>query len=151
MDWAGVAAFLTALGTFFTVAIPVVVKAFREIKALRKSNDVMWASLVKRGFLEAASKQHIKKVAGVWQVTDEARKAFAPIVEALRDMRQRLVHGLGKEPDDDELGAAIEMEYQDWLVENICPALKVNQHGCLAIACVLAREDGPADLKGPPA
>jgi hypothetical protein len=72
---------------------------------------------------------------------------FAEMEEPLKDLFGRLKESYGQEPSDDELAAAIEMEFQDWLVGRACPTLKLNQHGCLAVASIVARQMAP---KGQP-
>lgn len=136
MNWQGLAALISALSLF----IPVLVKALFDLKRLRSDYKNIWHGIVARGYVEAISLGHLVMKDGQWHVSEEARNHYGPIAPQLRTIRHNLKVKMGREPSDDELTWAVEQDasLQQWMVDNGCPALGINQHGCLAIACIIS-------------
>lgn len=136
MDLAWLAAFLTVL----SILIPILVTMWKAIKSNISHNQIVWSGIMKRGYLEARAKGYLSKDTGNLRVSDRARKAYTEVMVRLQEIHQHLTKKFRRTPTDDELTWAIEEEFQDWMIENACAVLNMNQHGCLAVASILARE-----------
>ena len=136
MDLTGVAAVITAL----SLLVPAIVKLLFDLRRLRADYAIVWRGLVARGFLEAEYLKHLTFAETCWIVSSNARSVYEPIAGKLKWLHKGLVQRLGYEPSEDVLAMGIEREFQAWMLRNACPRLRVNTHGCLAIALVIARE-----------
>ena len=131
-----------------SVLVPVLAKAFIDIFRIKRRYDILWNGICARGFVEAQKCGHIKKsVDGTWIITDEARTIYVAVGKELRDLFRNLKIRLSRFPTDAEFTWEIEQDpnLQAWMVVEACPKLGVNQHGCLAIACVIVKEQEGAD------
>lgn len=153
MDFAGLALVITAIGGL----LGILTKFWLDLNQTKRDYDHVWKGIVSRGFLEAQKMRYlIPDVCNETELTvsGKARQVYSEIAPALKSVRRRLAKSYGRSPSDEELGFAIEREFQNWMLGHACPLLGVNQHGCIAIACVLARENGdhikdvdkPADI-----
>jgi hypothetical protein len=141
MDYTGIAALLTALAVF----LPVIYKLWTDLRTVKEDQATLWHGIIARGYVEA----HLQGLlintgnpARPWAVAEKARRVFDTIKPTLAATRHRLKQELGREPTDDTLAWIFERDLQNWFTDTACPALGVHQHGCLAIACVIARENG---------
>ncbi len=113
----------------------------KKLDAMQSDQDVIWGGIIKRGYVEAEKTDCLlPQPGGGWNLTARARREYDPIAADLKMVLQNLRTLLGREPTDETLSWAIEKKFQDWMQQHACPGLGVNQHGCLAIACVIARE-----------
>ena len=138
---------LVTLVMLTPLLLPPVLWMLWKIQRLQQDYRTIWHGIVARGFIEAAKCEHMKFENGRWVVSQNARALYAEIEMRLRDNVRRLAKIYGREPTNEELSWAIEQnsELQAWMIEHGCPTLGVNQHGCLAIACVIARESRAKD------
>ncbi len=135
LDWA-------IIVTAFTALAPILMKILDDLRKLRANNDTLWLGLVARGFVEAQKCGYLRLDAGVWIVAEKARSVYAEIQPRLQVLCVVLRKKHEREPTDAEVGWSVESnkDLQQWLIDHACPKLGLNQHGCIAIAAVLARE-----------
>lgn len=141
MDFAGLAAVITAL----SVLITAVAKVWLDLRAVRSQQKTMWRGIVARGYVEAEKIGVLVRTgdpARPWTVSEQGRLVYETIKPTLKATRAKLREKLGREPADDTLAWAFEREFQQWFLEHACRELGVDQHGCLAVACVIAKENG---------
>lgn len=145
MDWTG---WYTAAGILAGIAM-IVAKNWSDIRNLRAKHKVLydehkviWHGIVQRGYLEAELLGLTYRTGNPekpWAVSDRAKIVYAPICPTLKATHEALAKKLGHEPSEDTLAFAFEAELQQWMLENACPRLNLKHHGCLAIACILAK------------
>ena len=136
---------ITALVVAITGLIGAVAKLWMDMRQTKQDYNTIWKGIVERGFLEAEELRVIIRIDGeskTYMVAENARQIYNDIAEDLKRIRKKLKDSMGKEPSNEVLAWAIERDFQAWMIANACPKLGVNQHGCLAIACILARENG---------
>lgn len=114
-----------------------------DTRKLREDYKRIWLGIVARGFLEAQKSGFLSLDGETWNTTDEVREVYSEIRLRLRVIYRILKRRLDREPTDAELGWYIELDegIQQWMFSNGCPQLGLNQHGCIALAAVIARED----------
>lgn len=140
-DLAGWAAMIAAMTPILTVLFGLIWRLWIGQRKLQFEYNRAWKGIVARGFLEALDSSHMyQDGVGGFIISDVAKALFGDKIFEFRKLRKDLSIELGHEPSIEALGWAIEQKYQTWLVEVVCPTLKVRQYGCIAIACVLARE-----------
>ncbi len=127
-----------------------------NVSQIQADYDKVWAGITGRGYVEAEKIGHLKKSCDSWVISPDARAAYTDIEVGLKEVFMAERHRLQRSPTDPELAWAIESKYQQWMLGHACPVLGVNQHGCLAIASIIAREavsgeagdyHGPSDKK----
>ena len=146
MDFAAV--LVMAASFAFVVLGPIVWMLFRRLRTLRGRYDKMWIGITERGLSEAKNKGHIIQHGGRWILSADAIVACQPIKFQLRQMYRDVVQKLGRTPTDEEYAFAVKQhdELREWIHHNVCPALDMNQHGCLAVVCLIAQESVNGDV-----
>lgn len=143
-DWQGMSVFVTAAAAAFVTVAKCLRDLYRKDTAQQDQLDSLKAGLLKRGCLGA--KPYIQTKDGKRTINDPAvYELFAPKRDALRKIRRELKKFLRRDPFDIELAFEIEKNHQDWLVTTVCPALGKHSYECLALACVIAEENGSGD------
>lgn len=125
-----------------SIMVPILVRFWRELVQMRTGYAKVWTGIVQRGFVEAQTLGHLKHICDSWVVSASARLMYASIAPDLQRLYGQIRQRLGRSPTDDELGWEIEQKHQKWMLANACPGLGLNEHGCLAIAGIIAREGG---------
>lgn len=157
---------LTTLATGLSVLLPIAAGIYYKLNQQSKENareiaklqadasaeairrELMWKSVMSRGYIEAEAKGHLMKTTGtdgkVHRLVGPAAKvAYQPVVLDLRQLVMDMTHA-NEQPSDALLSVAILERYSDWMLDRVCTALVPNVYdmGCVAIAMVLARETG---------
>lgn len=138
MEW--IAGIIAALGGALAMLIPILVKAFRDIRNNDRKFDRLWHGIIARGYVEAQKCGHLTRLDnGTWHIADPVKAVYGAIGKELRTLYRELKTRLNRPPTNYEYSWAIEEDptLQIWMVENACPKLGLNQHGCLAIAFVI--------------
>ncbi len=146
MDLLALAAVLTALAGLVTAIGKIWLelrKTQGHFKKTQEDFDSVWEGIILRGFKEAEVKGHLQPDGEeCWTVSADARKVYGEIAPDLKAIRKNLQLTHGGLLSESTLAWAIEQRFQKWMLEHACPTLGVNQHGCLAIAAIIARENG---------
>lgn len=124
-----------------------VVRVLKKLEDINRDYHFIWRGIILRGFMEAERTGNIERCDSTWKISDRSRQAYADIADGLRTLYQAKSASLSRSPTDDELAWEIEMKYQDWMLGNVCQILGVSQHGCTAIASIIAREDPATETR----
>lgn len=128
-----------ALFAGIALLVPVLVKGFVDLRAVKRDYKFVWQGIVERGYVEAMKNGALLGGCQNWIVSQTANETYREIANELRHIYRYQVIDLKREPTDGELAWAIEQRFQSWMVIHACPRLGVNSHGCLAIASVISR------------
>ena len=154
MDWTGIVAVIGAVAAGIATVVASVSKFLtdRDTKRLasvdrRQQDDIdmLWEGLVRRGFVGARRIGFLTETDGRRAVAEKVRELFLEKRDDLKAIRKKLKNFLGRDPLDLELAFEIEKQHQVWLTKAICPALGVEQYECVALATVIACENGSKD------
>lgn len=135
IDGTTVAAFFAGLAAL----VPVLIKGWLDVRHVHNDYKFVWAGIVDRGYVEAVKQGALLGGCQNWIVSQTANETYREIANELRHIYAYQKIDLKREPTDAEIAWAIEQRFQQWMITHACPRLGVNQHGCLAIASVIAR------------
>lgn len=124
-----------------------------ENAKLKDDYQRVWLGFVARGFLEAQKAGYLVYEHDEWNTTAAVREVYAEVHDQLRRIYLVLRRKFERDPTDAEISFNIEMddELQNWMIDHACPTLGINQHGCLALATIVARSrnmDTPVPKQG---
>lgn len=114
-----------------------------RVRAIRFERQAIWHGIMLRGYVEAEKTGVLKRSGNPqnpWIVSASAAQIYEQVKPTLIATKNKMALELGHQPTDDDLAWTFELELQQWFVEHGCPNIGTNQHGCLAVACVIAKE-----------
>lgn len=105
-----------------------------------ESLSAQWRRNIRMAELEAIDLGHLlPQPDGGYRLSADAARVFEPRAKELRGLRRVLENRHDRPPLPEEFGQALEMlPIQEWLLEEVCPAINTRRFGCLYIAWVVS-------------
>lgn len=117
---------------------------------LERSQNSLWYGTISRGFVGAHRRGWVVYKGSRWYLIPEnpetlrIRELYSEKVADLKALAYTLKNRFKRKPTDFEISRVIEEDkpMQQWIMDHICPALQIENHECIALACALAQENG---------
>ncbi len=161
IDWKGLAAVIVAIPALLG-AVAEFFARMRQGRELRAKDDQQQHEIddlkrfkhdsIMRGFAGAKRLGFVTMHdSGKMMISGPQREAileaFASRKGELQAIYKRLKRLYGRKPDEVEMALEIERTHNAWLRDFVCPVIQRESYECVALACVIAAENGSSDHK----